>query len=227
MFNFRCWGVAVTYLLLSLQALASYEYNMPRGVTPISQKIYDLHMLIFYICVGIGLVVFSVLFYSVYHFRRSKGAQAVQFHDNLYIELLWTAIPVVIVILMLIPTVKVLYQMNDNRLPEMTVKITGIQWKWKYDYLDENIGFYSNLSTPHAQLHNQEPKGRHYLREVDRPLVVPIHTKVRLLFTSNDVNHSWWVPELGVKRDAIPGYITEAWVRIDRPGVYRGQCTEL
>lgn len=215
-------------LFASPLAQASYTVNLTPGVTPISHDIYNLHMTIFWICVAIGVVVFSVMFYAIIYHRKANGFKADQFHSNIWIELTWTMIPLVILILMAIPATRVLINMDDNAVkPDITIKITGYQWKWRYEYLDHGINFFSNLSTPFDQLSGKAPKGPHYLREVDHPLVLPIHKKVRFLITSNDVIHSWWLPDLGVKRDAIPGYINESWARINRPGMYQGQCAEL
>ncbi|MEC8460626.1 MAG: cytochrome c oxidase subunit II [Pseudomonadota bacterium] len=211
----------------SSTAMANYTLNMPVGVTKMSHEIYNLHMFIFFICMAVVLVVFVLLFYAVYYHRKRKGAKAKQFHGSLVIELIWTAVPLALVILMLIPTVRVLYRINDVSEAVINIKVTGIQWKWRYEYLEDGIVFFSNLSTPLEQIQGLAPKGKYYLYEVDKPLVVPVQKKVKLLFTSNDVNHSWWVPELGIKRDCIPGYINEAWIYIEKPGTYRGQCTEL
>lgn len=214
-------------LFVTSSAMAHSDYNMPSGVSPISHDIYDLHMLIFAICCVIGVFVFGVMFYALIKHRKSKGAKAANFHDNTVLEIVWTIIPLLILVGMAVPATKVLMRMNDDHAADINIKITGHQWKWQYEYLDEGINFYSNLSTPNEQIENKAPKGEWYLLEVDKPLILPIHKKVRFLLTSADVNHSWWVPELGVKRDSIPGYITEAWTRIDKPGTYRGQCTEL
>ena len=214
-------------LALPFVAQAEYGYNLPVGVTPVSHQIYDLHMLIFYICLAIGAGVFAALFYAIYAFRKSRGAVAANYHESFWIEILWTAIPLLLVVVMLIPAVRLLTKMDDTSKPVMNIKITGAQWKWQYSYLEEGIQFFSNLSTSPAQIRGQQPKGKHYLLEVDKPMVVPIHQKIRLLFTSSDVNHSWWVPDLGVKMDCIPGYVNEAWIWIEKPGMYRGQCTEL
>ncbi|MDQ2994108.1 MAG: cytochrome c oxidase subunit II [Pseudomonadota bacterium] len=213
--------------LFSGVAFAASKYNMPRGVTSISNEIYTLHMTIFWVCVAIGVIVFSVIIYSIFAFRKSKGAVAATFHSSLIVELIWTIIPFIILVVMAIPATRVLIYMNDDSEADMNIKVTGYQWKWKYDYLDEGISFFSNLATPQEQIENKKPKGEFYLLEVDKPLIVPIHKKVRFLVTANDVIHSWWVPELGIKRDAIPGFIHEAWARIDKPGTYRGQCAEL
>lgn len=203
------------------------KFNMTSGVTPISHEIYALHMLIFYVCIVIGVIVFGVLIYSLIEHRKSKGEKPADFHSSLSIELLWAIIPFVILVLMAIPATKVLIQMDDSSKPDINIKVTGYQWKWQYEYLDNGIKFFSNLSTPQEQIEGKAAKGQWYLLEVDHPLVVPIHKKIRFLVTSNDVIHSWWVPALGIKRDAIPGFIYEAWASIDVPGIYRGQCAEL
>lgn len=203
------------------------QLNMTRGVTPISHDIYDLHMTIFWICVAIGILVFGILIYALIKHRRSKHPTPETFHENKAIEILWIIIPLFILILMAIPATLVLMRMDDDAKSELTIKVTGYQWKWKYDYIGKDLSFFSNMSTPRAQIEGKEKKGKWYLLEVDKPLVVPIHTKIRFLVTSNDVIHSWWVPSLGIKRDAIPGYIHESWAKIDKPGTYRGQCAEL
>lgn len=214
-------------LLTIPAAFAEYNLNMPVGVTPISQDIYGLHMTIFWICVAIGVVVFGVMFYSLFKHRKSRGVKAATFHGNTRVEILWAVIPFLILVIMAIPATQVLMRMEDSGKADINIEVTGYQWKWKYEYLDEGISFYSNLSTPADQLKNKAPKDRWYLLEVDNPVVVPIHKKIRFLVTANDVIHSWWVPELGIKRDAIPGFIHEAWARIEKPGIYRGQCAEL
>lgn len=213
--------------LLSSPALADWELNMPRGVTPVSQQVYDLHMLIFWICVAIGVVVFGVMFYSIYHHRKDKGAVAAQFHESTVLEFVWTLIPMLILVGMAIPATRVLVAMEDHSGAELTIQATGFQWRWKYDYLDHDLSFFSTLSTPWEQINNAVEKGENYLLEVDNHMVVPVNTKIRLLTTASDVIHAWWVPELGLKRDAIPGFINENWTLIEEPGIYRGQCAEL
>jgi cytochrome c oxidase subunit 2 len=211
-------------------ALATTDYwqmNMPKGVTPLSKDMYHLHMVAIMICAIIGLLVFGVMFYSLFHHRKSKGHKAALFHENLRIEIIWTIIPFIILFGLAVPATRVLIRMEDTSDAAITIKIVGYQWKWQYQYLDQGISYFSALSTPYAQIHNKAPKSEWYLLEVDRPVVIPIHKKIRFLVTSNDVIHSWWVPELGVKRDAIPGFIHEAWTRVNKPGTYRGQCTEL
>ncbi|HCD13577.1 MAG TPA: cytochrome c oxidase subunit II [Shewanella sp.] len=201
--------------------------NMTQGVTEISGKVYHLHMIILYICCAIGLVVFGVMIYAMINHRKSKGAVASQFHESTKVEIAWTLIPFLILILMAIPATKTLIAMEDPSDADLTVKITGSQWKWHYSYFGEDIDFFSILATPRSQIEGQEAKGEHYLLEVDKPLVLPINRKVRFLMTSDDVIHSWWVPAFAVKKDANPGFINEAWTRVDKPGIYRGQCAEL
>ena len=213
--------------LLSPCAQADMPLNMTQGVTEISGKVYHLHMIILYICCAIGLVVFGVMIYAMINHRKSKGAVASQFHESTKVEIAWTLIPFLILILMAIPATKTLIAMEDPSDADLTVKITGSQWKWHYSYFGEDIDFFSILATPRSQIEGLEAKGEHYLLEVDKPLVLPINRKVRFLMTSDDVIHSWWVPAFAVKKDANPGFINEAWTRVDKPGIYRGQCAEL
>nr|WP_099608669.1 cytochrome c oxidase subunit II [Vibrio coralliilyticus] len=201
--------------------------NMTRGVTGISNEVYDLHMLIFYICCAIAVVVFGAMFYSMYHHRKSKGAVAANFHESTKVEVIWTVIPIIILVLMAIPATRTLVAMEDTSQSDLTIKVTGSQWKWHYSYFGEDVEFFSLLATSQKAIDGIEEKGAHYLLEVDNPLVLPINRKVRFLLTSDDVIHSWWVPDFAVKKDTIPGFINEAWTRIDEPGVYRGQCAEL
>jgi len=210
-----------------LAAADSWQMNMREGVTPMSHDMYDLHMVAMAICGVIGIIVFGIMIYSLIHHRKSKGYVAATFHVNTRLELIWTIIPFLILIGLAIPATKVLIRQEDNTDSDVTIKVVGYQWKWQYQYMDQGISFFSNLSTPYSQIQNQQPKGQWYLLEVDKPLVLPINKKIRFIVTSNDVIHSWWVPELGVKRDAIPGFMHESWARIEKPGVYRGQCAEL
>lgn len=211
----------------ALAAADNWQMNMYKGVTPLSHDMYDLHMVAIVICAIIGIVVFGVMFYALIHHRKSKGHEPARFHDNTRVEIVWTIIPFLILVGLAIPATKVLIRLENSTESDVTIKVVGHQWKWQYQYLDQGISYFSNLSTPYAQIENKEPKGEWYLLEVDKPVVVPINKKIRFLVTSNDVVHSWWVPELGVKRDAIPGFMHEAWARIEKPGVYRGQCAEL
>jgi len=218
------------------QARADYALNLPQGVTELSRDVYDLHMLILWICVGIGVVVYGVLIYSLIYHRKSKGVVPATFHENTKLEIVWTIIPFLILLAMAIPATKVMlnmYDLDNSREPvDMTVKVTGYQWKWRYEYLDEGIDFFSTLdqkSNEARQLGAKSDLGKveHYLLNVDHPLVIPVNKKVRFVFTGADVIHSWWVPEFGWKKDAIPGFITDGWVKVDKVGTYRGQCTEL
>lgn len=226
--NLRFWLGGVTLIGVGRPAHAALgSINMTQGVTDISHQVYHLHMLIFWICVIIGAIVFGAVIYSVIRYRRSKRPQAAQFHENTTVEILWTVVPFLILLGMVIPATKTLIAMDDTSASDLTVKITGYQWKWHYDYIDQGIGFYSTLTTPRDQIYNQATKNEHYLREVDNELVLPVGKKVRLLITANDVIHAWWVPAIGFKRDAVPGFINEMWTQIEKPGVYRGQCAEL
>ncbi|MGR5306227.1 cytochrome c oxidase subunit II [Vibrio mediterranei] len=219
-------GVAAALISQPLIAESS-GYNLTKGVTNISNQVYDLHMLIFYICCAIAFVVFGVMFYSIFKHRKSRGAVAANFHESTKVEIVWTVIPIIILIAMAIPATKTLVAMEDTSQSDITIKITGSQWKWHYEYFGEDVNFFSLLATSQKQIDGIEEKGAHYLLEVDNPLVVPINQKIRFLMTSDDVIHSWWVPDFAVKKDTIPGFINEAWTRIDEPGVYRGQCAEL
>jgi cytochrome c oxidase subunit 2 len=206
--------------------------NMPKGVTSVSQNVYDIHMVVIWICVWIGVAVFSVMFYSMFAHRKSRGHQPANFHESTKVELAWTIIPALILIVMAFPATTSLKHLYDASEADLDVKITGYQWKWHYDYLDQDVSFYSALaqdSNAARQLGAQIDLKSvdHYLLNVDRPVVVPIGQKVRFLITSNDVIHAWWVPDLAVKKDAIPGFINEFWTRVDVPGIYRGQCAEL
>lgn len=210
-------------------AMASAEWgvNMPRGVTEVSNQVYDIHMVVFWICVAIGLGVFLAIFWSVFAYRRSKGARPANFHENATVEIIWTVIPFLILIGMAVPATSTLITMYDPSDAELDIKVTGYQWRWQYEYLEDDISFFSSPTTPDAQRRNLSEKSDTYLMEVNNPLVLPVDTKVRFLITSNDVIHSWWVPEFGWKQDAIPGFINENWTRIEEPGTYRGLCAEL
>lgn len=209
------------------EAVQRSTWNMPVGVTPISQDVYGLHMIMFWWCVAIGVVVFGVMFYSMIVHRKSNGAKASNFHDSLGLEIAWTILPFVILIIMAIPATTSLVKLYDTSESDVDIVVTGYQWYWGYEYLDEDVKIISRMNTPQEQIRNEAPKGPNYLMEVDEPLVIPINKKVRFLVTSNDVIHAWWVPALAVKRDAIPGYINESWAKIDTPGIYRGVCAEL
>ena len=207
-------------------------WNMPIGVTELSRDVYHLHMLIFWVCVGIAVLVFGAMFYSVFAHRRSRHPKPADFHESTSIEIIWTIIPFAILVLMAIPAAGTLIRMEDMRNSELSIKVTGYQWKWQYEYLDQGIGFYSTLhadSNRARQLHSgiDPTTVPNYLLEVDNRLVVPTKKKIRFLITANDVIHAWWVPDLAVKKDAIPGFVNEMWAVIDEPGIYRGVCAEL
>lgn len=231
------FGNTIRALVGSVLALASTavlsqgnQVNMAKGVTEIGAEIYDLHMLILWICVVIGVAVFSVMFYSIIYHRKSRGHEPAQFHESTKVEIAWTVVPFLILIGMAVPATSTLLEAYNTDDAEIDILVTGYQWKWKYEYLDENgenVSFFSNLATPQSEIYNSQAKGENYLLEVDEPLVIPVDTKVRFLLTANDVIHSWWVPEIAVKKDAIPGFINEAWTKVPEQGIYRGQCTEL
>jgi cytochrome c oxidase subunit 2 len=211
------------------------QLNLPQGVTDISRKIYDLHMTIFWVCVAIGVVVFGVMIWSMIAYRKSRGAVPdVTLVHNTKVEFIWTVMPVIILVAMAVPAARTLVEIEDTSKTELTIKVTGFQWGWQYDYLDDGVLYYSHLDRASDRarelLSGIDPNTvPHYLLNVDQPFVVPVDTKVRLLVTSADVIHSWWVPAFGVKKDAIPGFVNEAWFRVDadKPGLYRGQCAEL
>jgi cytochrome c oxidase subunit 2 len=208
-------------------AFAALEWNLQTPVTPVARQMYDLHSFIFWVCVVIFIAVFGVMFYSIFKHRKSVGHEAHQFHENTTVEVIWTVIPFLILLFVALPATKTILALKDTTEPGVTIKVTGYQWKWGYDYLQEGIGFYSNLATPLAQIENRAPKGENYLLEVDNPMVVPVDTKVRVLITASDVLHAWWVPAFGVKQDAIPGFVRDSWFEAQKTGIYRGQCAEL
>ena len=217
--------------LLFLFAIPSqadwFALNMTRGVTDISNEVFELHMLIFWICVVIGVLVFSVMFYSMYAHTKKKNPVAAKFHENHKVEIAWTIIPFLILIAMAVPASKTLVKIYDDEAGDVNIQVTGYQWKWQYNYLEDDISFFSNLSTDMDEINNLVPKGEHYLQEVDEMVVIPAGKKVRFLITANDVIHSWWMPAFAIKQDAIPGFVNTAWTKVDKPGVYRGKCTEL
>ena len=227
------WGAIISLLLLIMQpAWAEYGLNLPEGVTPLSRNIYDLHMTIFYICCVIAAVVFGVMFWSIFYHRKSRGVKAAQFHHNTTVELIWTAIPMLILVLMAVPATKSLIMIESTGDADLSIKVTGYQWRWHYEYIEEEFGFFSSLA-PESNAARQLKSGvdpneiENYLLEVDNPVVVPVNTKIRFMTTAADVIHSWWVPALGWKRDSIPGFINESWAIIEEEGTYRGQCSEL
>ena len=203
------------------------DYNMPVGATEVSSSIFDLHMLIFWICVVIGVIVFSIMFWSLWKYRKSKGAVAADFDVNFWLEVGWTVAATLVLVWMAVPSTQVMVEAYDDAEGEINIMVTGHQWKWHYQYLEDDVGFFSNLSTSQEQIDGAMPKGEFYLREVDEPLVIPVNTRIRFLITGNDVIHSWWVPDFAVKQDAVPGFINTAWTNVPEPGIFRGACTEL
>nr|WP_228497458.1 cytochrome c oxidase subunit II [Shewanella intestini] len=220
-------AVLLAVLIVPPLWASDMPFNMTKGVTNISGQVYDLHMIILYICCAIGVVVFGVMIYSMIYHRKSKGVTPANFHHSTKVEIIWTVVPFIILIGMAIPATKTLIAMEDPSNADLTIKITGSQWKWHYSYFNEDVEFFSVMSTPRAQIEGNAEKTATYLLEVDKPLVIPTNRKVRFLMTSDDVIHSWWVPAFAVKKDANPGFINEAWTRVDKPGIYRGQCAEL
>ncbi|MFK8075124.1 MAG: cytochrome c oxidase subunit II [Granulosicoccus sp.] len=244
--NVSRWALlSLMLLLVPLGAWADWgALNMPQGVTEISNEVYTLHMRIFYICCAIGAAVFAVMIYSMFVHRKSKGAKPATFHESTTVEIVWTVVPLIILIAMAIPAARVLIKMEDFSDSEMSIKVTGYQWRWHYEYMDSGVSFFSQLEPTHNQARqmgsdidlqstfvpesgNYQGEGEIYLKEVDNELVVPVGKKIRFLHTAADVIHSWWVPDLAVKKDAIPGFINENWALIEEPGIYRGKCAEL
>ena len=217
-------------LLASPAAFAQARYNLQDPVTGIAEQIYDMHTLMLVICLFIFFAVFGVMFWAVFHHRKSRGAVAANFHENTSVEIAWTVIPILILLGMAWPATRTVLEMKDTSDPDITIKATGYQWKWGYDYLQgegQGIRFVSNMSTTRDQIEGRAAKGEHYLLEVDNPVVVPVGKKIRVLTTAADVIHAWWLPAFGVKQDAIPGFIRDTWFRAEKEGVYRGNCAEL
>jgi cytochrome c oxidase subunit 2 len=230
----KLWlGLALSTLMFWSAGLhAAWELNMPRGVTQMSRDTFDLHMTIFWWVVAIGVVVFGVMLWSIINHRKSKGAKPATFHESTKVEIVWTLIPFAILIMMAIPATRVLTDAYDTTGSELDIQITGYQWRWEYTYMredmdEEEVSFFSILSTSREEISNDIEKSENYLLDVDRPLVIPTDTRIRFLMTSADVLHAWWVPDFAIKKDTIPGFINETWVVVEEPGVYRGQCAEL
>lgn len=218
----------VIFFALSNKAFAEWdELNMTQGATAISREVYDLHMLIFWICVAIGVLVFGVMFYSMYAYTKKKNPVAATFHESTKVEIAWTIIPFLILIAMAVPASKTLQTMYNDEAGDINIQVVGYQWKWQYRYLEDDVNFFANLTTDLDEIYNKVPKGENYLEEVDEMVVIPVGKKVRFLITANDVIHSWWVPAFAIKQDAIPGFINTAWTIVEEPGIYRGKCTEL
>lgn len=228
----RMWQLGLSLLLFSNVALADWSaLNLRQGVTEISREVYDLHMLIFYICCVIGVIVFGVMIISMLLHRKSIGAKPATFHESTKLEIAWTIVPIIILLGMAVPATSTLRDMYEVGDADIDIEVRGYQWKWQYTYLNDNpaeeIQFMSALLTPQDEIQNQAPKGEHYLLDVDNPMVVPINKRIRFLITSQDVIHAFWVPDFAVKKDAIPGFVHESWAIVEEPGVYRGQCAEL
>lgn len=226
------WPAISSLLLFSSAAMADWSaLNMREGVTEISREVHELHMIIFGVCVVIGIIVFGAMIISMLMHRKSIGAEPASFHDNTRLEILWTIIPIIILVSMAVPATTTLNAMYDSGEPELDIEVRGYQWKWQYTYLSDDpareVKFMSTLLTPEEEIYNRADKREHYLLDVDNPLVIPVNKRVRFLITSNDVIHSWWVPDFAIKKDAIPGFVQEVWTIVDEPGIYRGQCTEL
>ena len=224
----RLTNSLILFVLLTFSHGAfAVVFDMREGVTDMSKRIQALHHISLWVCIIVGVVVFGAMFYTMFTHRRSKHPVPATFHESTLVEVIWTVIPILILVMMAIPATSALRDIEDNSDADITVLITGSQWKWHYQYLETDIGYYSNIATPQEQIDNLEAKTEHYLLEVDNPLVLPTNKKIRFLMASKDVIHSWWVPDFAVKQDAIPGFINEAWTRIPTPGIYRGQCAEL
>ena len=218
--------------LVSTSAFADYQLNMERGVTDISHEVYDMHMLALWIMCAVAVVVFGAMTYSIIYHRKSVGAKPAAFHESIAVEVVWTIIPFIILIVLALPAARTLIAQEDDSNSELTIKITGYQWKWGYEYPDSGVNFFSTLadSSREARVRGSGidvNTVENYLLEVDRPLVIPVDTKVRFLLTANDVIHSWWIPAFAIKKDAIPGFINTMWTKVNETGTYRGQCTEL
>ncbi|MDH4256845.1 MAG: cytochrome c oxidase subunit II [Gammaproteobacteria bacterium] len=225
-----CLGIAGLFGAGS--ATADWALNMPQGVTELSAETYGLHMQVFYWCCAIAVVVFGAMIYSLVKHRKSLGVEPAQFSHSMKAEVIWTIIPIVILLIMAVPSAETMIRLEDTRKPDLTIVATGYQWKWHYEYQGENLEFYSTLSRSSADARRKDSgidpfTVDNYLLDVDNRLVVPKGRKVRLLLTSSDVVHAWWVPDLAIKKDAIPGFVNEAWFRAEVAGVYRGQCAEL
>jgi cytochrome c oxidase subunit 2 len=223
---------AAAMLLVATPAFADWQLNMPKGVTDISHKVWDMHMLAMYIMFIVAVAVFGAMTISIIKHRKSKGVTPATFHESTAVEVVWTIIPFIILIVLALPAARTLIAQEDDSNSELTIKITGYQWRWHYEYPDSGVGFFSALS---EESRNARVLGsgidvttvENYLLDVDKPLVIPVDTKVRLLLTANDVLHSWWVPDFAIKKDAVPGFINTMWTKVNETGTYRGQCTEL
>jgi len=228
----RRFCLSVAGFFAASEACGEWALNMPRGATEMSAETYGLHMMVFYWCVAIAVVVFGTMIFTMVRHRKSRGVTPARFSHSMTAEVIWTIIPIIILLLMAVPAAETLIRIEDNRDPDLTIVVTGYQWRWQYSYQGENVSYYSSIALPSniaRRIHSGiDPRSvDNYLLEVDNPLVVPKGAKIRVLLTSNDVIHSWWVPELSIKKDAIPGFMNETWFQAEETGVYRGQCAEL
>jgi cytochrome c oxidase subunit 2 len=228
----RRLSLCVTGLLVATASYADWAINMPRGVSELSAETYDLHMMVFNWCVGIAIVVFGAMIFAIVRHRKSRGVAPARFSHSMSAEVTWTIIPIIILLIMVVPAAETMIKIEDSREPDLTVVVTGYQWKWHYNYQGEDVAFHSTLARSSSEARHKgsgiDPASvENYLLDVDKPLVVPKGAKVRILLTSNDVIHSWWVPDLSIKKDAIPGFMNETWFQAEQTGVFRGQCAEL
>ena len=229
--HLRAPSLFLLALLSSAASRAEYMVDILPPASPMAQDAYDLHFGILIVCVVIFFIVFGAMFWSIYAHRRSKGAKAAQFHENTTIEIVWTVVPLVVLVAMAWPATRTMLEMKDAAGSDMTIKVTALQWRWQYDYQQDGVSFISNPATPRNQIDEREQAGQkkneHYLLEVDRPVVVPVNKKVRLLITSQDVIHGWYVPQLGVNQYGIPGFVKDAWFTATKVGTFRGQCSQI
>ena len=229
--TFGAW-LGLPLFALSASAMADWEVNLPKGVTAISREVYGMHMMVLWICVAIGVIVFGAMLISIVKHRKSRGVTPATFHESITAEIAWTVVPFLILVAMAIPAAKALIKMEDTSNADLTIKVTGHQWKWEYEYLEEGVRFFSSLdqaSRDASALNSgiDVSEVEHYLLNVDNPLVLPTGKKIRFLLTANDVLHAWWIPDFAIKKDAIPGFINQMWTHIEQEGTYRGQCAEL
>ncbi|HYC38097.1 MAG TPA: cytochrome c oxidase subunit II [Usitatibacter sp.] len=229
--HLRALPLTVSAMLAPTAALADYMVDILPPASPMAQDAYDLHWGILWVCVVIFFIVFGAMFWSIFKHRRSVGAKAAQFHENTTIEIIWTLVPLIVLVAMAWPATKTMLEMKDASAADMTIKVTALQWRWEYDYMQDGVRFVSNLSTPRDQIEEYTKvgakKNENYLLEVDRPMVVPVNKKVRLLITSQDVIHGWYVPQLGINQYGIPGFIKDAWFTATKTGTFRGQCSQI
>ena len=225
--NIKSTLSAIALAFTSIAAHAAYDYDLPVPATQLTREIYGLHVLIMWVCVAICVVVFGAMIVSIFKHRKSVGHKAAHFHENTTVEILWTIVPFLILAGMAYPATRSILNMKNTTSPAMTIKATGYQWRWEYDYLADGVKFISVLATPYEQVMGQAEKSEHYLQEVTNPMVVPAGKKIRVVITSGDVIHGFYVPQLGINQYGIPGFIKDVWFNIERPGTYRGSCSQI